>query len=132
MSLREVPESHWPEFLDRFSRQHRAWLATIDRARAGADFRVAAVEQPLAAVIPQTGARGTTDIEIRLQEDTMSAPIRIGAAKLVRVDENPSGVAQGLEIVDEDNQRTRIRFRAVPAGEMLDGIAPGEISPPDD
>ena len=45
----------------------------------------------------------------------------------VRIDETPDGVARSLEIVDEDGECTRIRFRAAPVPETLDGITPGEL-----
>ena len=38
-----------------------------------------------------------------------------------------AGAARGLEIQDESGECTRIRFRAAPLPEALDGIAPGEL-----
>lgn len=130
MSTREIPIALWSEFLDRFSREHRAWLATVDRIRPGSPGRTEAVERPLGSVIPQLAARRIARIEIRFQEDSgASEPIQIDAPHSVRVDETADGVARGLEIVDEDGECTRIRFRAAPLPEMLDGIAPGELPP---
>jgi hypothetical protein len=131
MTMRDVPAPQWPEFLDQFSREHRAWLATIERGHPGAAIQVEVFERPLAAVVPDVTAQGIAGIEIRLQEDSQaSQPIRILAPKSVRVDETPRGTAQGLEIVDAHDQPTRIRFRAAPLPEMLDGVAPGELLPP--
>jgi hypothetical protein len=48
----------------------------------------------------------------------------------VGVDETADGAARGLEIAGSDGRGTRIRFRAAPALERLDGIAPGETIPP--
>ena len=131
MSMRDVPSAQWPQFLDAFSRQHRAWLATIERAQAGSLAHVEAAERPLASVTPQVMAGGVAAIEIRLQDDSRASPlIRIVAPRTIRVDESPRGTAQALEIIDDHDERTRIRFRAAPPAEMLDGVAPGELPPP--
>src|SRR5687768_12123640 len=42
MSLREIPTREWPAFLDKLGREHRGWLATLDRGGL-----VEAREQPL-------------------------------------------------------------------------------------
>jgi hypothetical protein len=128
MSLREIPAAQWPEFLEDFTRGHRAWLATVDRVHPGAPVRVEAVERPLRSVTPEMSARRVVGIEIRFQEDAaVRDAIRIDAPARVRVNETAGGTAQGLEILDEDGECTRIRFRAAPSAEMLDGIAPGEL-----
>lgn len=131
MSTREIPTALWSEFLDQFSRQHRAWLAVVYRIHPGSPGHTESIERPLGSVNLQTGARRIARIEIRFQEDSgPSEPIQIDAPNKVRVDETAEGVARGLEIVDEDGECTRIRFRAAPLPEMLDGIAPGELPPP--
>jgi hypothetical protein len=127
MTLREIPSPQWPEFLENFTRGHRAWLATVDRMRPGAPVHVEAVERPLQSVTPEMSARRVVGIEIRFQEDSPARDaIRIGAPAKVVVHETKEGTAQGLEIQDEDGECTRIRFRAAPSSELLDGIAPGE------
>jgi hypothetical protein len=128
MSAREIPTAQWLEFLDRFSREHRAWLATVDRVRPDASAHTEETERPLAFVRPQVTARGIVRIEIRFHEDSHARePIQIDAPASLRVDETADGVARSLEIVDEAGECTRIRFRAAPLPEMLDGIAPGEL-----
>jgi hypothetical protein len=125
---REIPIAQWPEFLDQFSREHRAWLATVDRVHPGEPVHTDVVERPLASVTPQFAARRIERIVIRFQEDPHAREqIQINVPMSVRVDETADGVARGLEIVDEDGECTRIRFRAAPLPEMLDGIAPGEL-----
>jgi hypothetical protein len=47
MSGREIPIAQWPEFLDQFSREHRAWLATVDRVRPGESGHTDVIERPL-------------------------------------------------------------------------------------
>jgi hypothetical protein len=131
MSAHEVPITRWSEFLDQFSREHRAWLATVDRRRPGSLEHVEAIERPLASVVPHGPTRRIERIEIRFQGDPQTRePIQINDPTVVRVEMTPQGVARGLEIVDGDGECTRIRFRAAPLPEMLDGLAPGEVSPP--
>jgi hypothetical protein len=130
MSVREIPVEEWSKFLDQFSRKHRAWLATVDRVHPDSLRQIEAVERPLGAVVPWISAHGVAGIEIRFQEDSHTRePIRIDGPRRVCVDEAANGVAQGLEIVDETGKCTRLRFRAAPLPEMLDGIAPGELPP---
>lgn len=129
MSVREIPLDQWSEFLDQFSRGHRAWLATIDRVHPDSVSHTEAVERPLSAVVPRISARRVAGIDIRFQQDSHAhEPIRIERPASVRVDETADGAARGLEIVDEEGQCTRVRFRAAPWPEMLDGVAPGELS----
>ncbi len=128
MSMREIPEAQWQEFLAQFSRGHRAWLATVDQVHAGAPGYIEAVERPLSSVTAAVSARRVVGIEIRFQEDSHAlGPIRIDAPTRVRVDETAEDAARGLEIHDANGECTRIRFRAAPLPEALDGIAPGEL-----
>jgi hypothetical protein len=126
--VRDIPESEWPEFLTQFSGGHRAWLATVDRREAGGRDDVAAIERPLGSVLPEISDRRVIGIEIRFQEDPQARDsIRIEGPVRLRVDETADGTARGLEIQDESGECTRIRFRAWPLPEALDGIAPGEL-----
>jgi len=134
MNSRNIPRAHWPAFLDQFSRTHRAWLATIDSG-ASADSGVsaadpqAAVAHPLRSVTPFVYNDLVVHIDIRFQDDDRSQdPLRITAPGTVRVDETTQGIAQTLEIIDNQGVATRLRFRAAPTADMLDGVAPGELS----
>jgi hypothetical protein len=128
MNAREIPVPQWAEFLDQFSREHQAWLATIDRVRPGEPDYTERAEGPLAAVVPQGTTHRIERIEICFQETVHARePIAIDAPTSIRVEETRDGVSSGLEITDEDGECTRIRFRAAPRAEMLNGIAPGEL-----
>jgi hypothetical protein len=131
MQAREIPVAEWPAFLDQFSREHRAWLATVDRARPGSPGYTAAVERPLTSVEPHMAADRIARIEIHFGPGSQARDvIEIDAPASVRVDETADGVTRGLEIEDEEGECTRIRFRAAPLPEMLDGVAPGELPLP--
>ena len=128
MNSRNIPRAHWPAFLDPFSRTHRAWLATIDSGASAAD-RQTAVAHPLRSVTPFVYNDLVVHIDIRFQDDDRSQdPLRITAPGTVRVDETTQGIAQTLEIIDSKGVATRLRFRAAPTADMLDGVAPGELS----
>jgi hypothetical protein len=128
MNSRDIPRAQWPAFLDHFSRMHRAWLATIDSGASAADPRTA-VAYPLRSVTPFVYNDLVVHIDIRFQDDDRSRdPLRITAPGTVRVDETTQGIAQILEIIDSQGVATRLRFRAAPTADMLDGVAPGEFS----
>lgn len=50
MSIREIPLAQRDPFLDEFSREHRAWLASIERSSPGAPARVEVGECPLRSI----------------------------------------------------------------------------------
>jgi hypothetical protein len=128
MNSRHIPRAQWPAFLDQFSRTHRAWLATIDSGASAADPQPA-VAHPLRSVTPFVYNDLVVHIDIRFQDDDRSRdPLRITAPGTVRVDETTQGIAQTLEIIDSHGVSTRLRFRAAPTADMLDGVAPGELS----
>jgi hypothetical protein len=129
MSLREIPESRWREFLEQFNRSHRAWLATVDHV-GPTPLHVDAGEHALRSVTPEESAGRIVSIEICFQDDPRApGAVRIQAPTHISVDETNEGTAQGLEILDAQGGRTQIRFRAAPLPEMLDGVAPGELFP---
>jgi hypothetical protein len=128
MNVRNIPRAQWPAFLDQFSRTHRAWLATIDAGTSPTNPQNGDAH-PLRSITPFVYNDQVVHIDIRFQDDLQTnEPLRISAPGTVRVDETREGVAQVLEIVDSRGISTRLRFRVAPRAEMLDGIAPGELS----
>ena len=128
MNIRDIPRSQWPAFLDQFSRTHHAWLATIDADASRKDPQDPEAH-PLRSITPFVYNNRVVHIDIRFQDDLQSdEPLRITAPGTVRIDETREGVAQALEIIDSHGVSTRLRFRAAPRAEMLDGVAPGELS----
>ena len=127
MNVRDIPRAQWPAFLDQFSRRHCAWLATIDAETAG---RQNVLAHPLRSVTPFVYNGRVVHIDIRFQDDVQShEPLRITSPGSVRVDETTEGIAKALEIIDGNGVSTRLRFRSAARAEMLNGVAPGEISP---
>jgi hypothetical protein len=128
MRTREIPAVEWTAFLQQFSAEHRAWLASVDRVRPGASRHVEVVERPLGSVTASVAARRVVGIQIQFQEDSNAGgAIRIERPKRLRVEETEEGAVRALEIEDESGQSTRVGFRVTARPEALDGIAPGEL-----
>lgn len=112
MGLRKVPPSEWAGVLDRFSREHRAWLATVFELRG--DLQASCVEErPLRSV----DLEAPPCVAIRFADDTPQ--VRVEAPRVLRIDD------KGLAI-ESAQGTTRLRFRVAPRPETLDGLAPGE------
>jgi hypothetical protein len=111
MSVREIPTPEWAPFLERLGREHRAWLATVDR-----DGRVEAREEPLESI---SAAKG---IDIRLGKKS----IRVDEPRCVRIEETEEGAIQALHIEDATRKCVSLRFRVAVAPGALDGLAPAE------
>jgi len=127
MSLRDIPRSEWATALQAFTNDHRAWLATVERIDVVGARHLEAVERPLSAVMPEMEARRVVGIAIQFQADSHSKMVHVETPTRLRLDQSDSGTAGALEIEARNGERTRIRFRAIPPAEALDGIAPGEI-----
>jgi hypothetical protein len=125
MPTRDVPRDQWPDFLEGFSRRHRAWLTTVNQS---ADvIRGGSAEAPLGAVTATKQGRDVSAIEIALTGDG-HIPLRVEHPQILRVSQAGDGAETGLEIVDNDGVSTRVGFRATARPELLDGLAPAEIS----
>lgn len=111
MIVREIPSREWPAFLAKLGREHRAWLATVERSGL-----IQAREEPLESISARDG------IEIRIGNQA----IRVAEPRAVRVEETVEGSAQALEVDDARGGRLTLRFRVAVAPGALDGMAPGE------
>ena len=124
MPTRDVPRDQWPDFLEGFSRRHRAWLTTVDQS---ADVvRGVSAQAPLGAVTATKEGRDVSAIEIAFTGDG-HIPLRVEHPRILRVSQAGDGAETGLEIVDNDGVSTRVGFRATARPELLDGVAPAEI-----
>ena len=122
MAAIDIPRERWPEFLDAFSRQHRAWLTTIEPGVGGADAR------PLRALEPVRQGGLLTAIEISFAGDSAGDTFRIENPIALRLCQTAEGADRAIEITDDEGLCTRVGFRTTTApSDMLDGIAPGEL-----
>jgi hypothetical protein len=124
MPTRDVPRDQWPDFLEGFSRRHRAWLTTVDQSDGLG--RGGTAEAPLGAVTATRQGRDVRAIEIAFVGNG-HVPLRVDNPRIIRVRQTGDGAETGLEIVDEGGVSTRVGFRAAARPEELDGLAPGEI-----
>jgi hypothetical protein len=117
MSLRKVARAQWPRVLERFSREHRAWLATVFEVHG--DVQATRVEaRPLRAIaLHEPGG-------LAIQFADGSADLHIDDPRILRIDA-AEGAELGLEIESPEGV-TRLRFRVSPPPEALDGLAPAE------
>ncbi len=128
MSVRDIPATQWEDFLEDFTRSHRAWLATVERLRGGTPSRVVIHDRPLASVTTERQDQQVAAIAVQFQPDSPDTEtVRVEKPARLRVDETGAGTARALEIDDGRGECTRIRFRAAPPPEALDGVTPGEV-----
>jgi hypothetical protein len=124
MPIVDVPRDQWPEFLETFSRQHRAWLAVVEQpGRAIAS----GPGWPLVGVTAERDGSRVSLIEISFDPESHAEMVRVENPSAVRVDRTTEGADRALEIVGEHGAWTRISFRTTSMPEMLDGLAPAEL-----
>ena len=124
MTIQYVPPPQWRSFLERFSREHRAWLATVHGVEHG---------RPV-TYVPSVAIRS-----VSLEEDTAERVVRVTFGNglslcaprpsAVRVQKTDDDGADGaLEIETVTGGFVRVAFRSTARPEELDGVAPGELS----
>lgn len=126
MPIRDIPREDWPQFLESFSAQHRAWLARVEElVEVGA--RELHDERPLAAVTPERTGNRVSAIEISFVANSGASTVRVENPMVVRVHRTREGTDRALEIVDEEGHCTRLDFRATAPADVLDGLTPAEL-----
>ena len=122
MSTIEVTRNDWTSFFDTFSKQHEGWLASLEVLgdQIGAQHEV--IELPLEG------------ISVNAEEDPESLIISFGKTpedhvthtvqrpRHVWVNQTVEGAHESLEIEEEDNRKTLLRFRSPVRPELVDGI----------
>lgn len=122
MTMHEVPSSEWRSFLERFSREHRAWLATMHWVPAHG------------AVMASHGAA----LESVRFDDQMPRTIvrvcfldgpavRLEQPQALHIEQDDRGAERALEIATAAGGLFRLAFRATALPEELDGVAPREM-----
>jgi hypothetical protein len=122
MNTMEITRNDWTSFFDTFSKQHEGWLASLEVLgdQIGAQHEV--VELPLEG------------ISVNAEKDPESLIISFGKTpedhvthtvkrpRHVWVNQTVEGAHESLEIEEEDNQKTLLRFRSPIRPELVDGI----------
>ncbi|HEY1304339.1 MAG TPA: hypothetical protein VGF24_12350 [Vicinamibacterales bacterium] len=121
MMIRSVPAREWRSFFERFSREHRAWRATIH----GIERRAPVTCVPSEALESVTLDTRGSDHVVRL---TFANGLSLCAPQPrdVRVQSTDEGVPCALEVETADEAFVRLAFRATAVPAQLDGIGPGE------
>ncbi len=96
MSFRKVPREEWAGALDRFSREHRAWLANVLDVHGDVEA-VRVEERPLRSIDV-----GQSMVAIAFADGTPE--LRVDEARVLRMDDN------GLAI-ESPQGTTRLRLR---------------------
>jgi hypothetical protein len=128
MSVREIAPADWPSFLEQFSREHRAWLATLERVSEGGSRQAEVVNGQLDSVSAAASGPNAICILIRFGGERAPAEVvEVNAPAALRVEETRRGAACGLEIEDDHGECTRLTFRVAASPGLLDGVTPGEL-----
>jgi hypothetical protein len=123
MSTQEIPRDQWKNFLDRFSRQHEGWLATLEILGADIGAQQEARDLPLEGISASSKDDESRTIAISLgktPEDHVTHAIT--EPNRVWLEETPEGAAAALEIESADEVKTLLRFRSPMPAEMVDGV----------
>lgn len=122
MSTKEVTRNEWTRFFDIFSKQHEGWIATLEVFGDQIGAQTEAVELPFEGISigsenePQSlviNLGGTTEDHV---SHTVEQP------RHVWLRQTEEGADDSLEIVEEGNQKTLLRFRSPMLPELVDGI----------
>lgn len=122
MTALEIPRHEWEGFFDSFSRRHEGWLVTIEVFDEEAGAKVEARELPLQGVSAETGGGREGVISISAGYGAGAhVTHRVYAPVRVRLDHNPEGAEEALEIAAASGTATIVRFRSAMLPEMVDG-----------
>jgi hypothetical protein len=123
MTIQQVPPPQWRPFLERFSREHRAWLATVHGVEHGRPM----TRVPSVAIHSVSLERDVPDGVVRVMFGnglSLCAP----RPSVIRVQKADDGADCALEIDTVTGGFVRVAFRASARPEELDGLAPGELT----
>ena len=123
MTIHDIPPSAWRPFLERFSREHRAWLATVYGLEQGTPVRLVRSVAIRSVTLEESGSDRLLRITFG---DGISLCVPHPCA--VRVQRTSDGAECALEVDTLDGAFVRVAFRAIAAPEQLDGVAPGEVT----
>lgn len=122
MSTREVTRNEWTKFFDAFSKQHEGWIASLEILGDQIGAQAEAVELPFEGIsVSSEDEPQSLVINLgRTAEDHVSHTIE--RPRHVWLRQTEEGANDALEIVEEGNQKTLLRFRTPMLPELVDGI----------
>jgi len=123
MTTQEIPRDEWTTFLDRFSRQHEGWLATLEVLATDIGAQQQASDLPFEGITATLRESAPETIAISLGRNpadhmthTISGPTRVW------LDQTSAGANSALEIESADKVKTLLRFRSALPADMVDGV----------
>ena len=122
MSTREITRNEWTSFFDVFSKQHDGWIASLEVLGDEVGAQAEAVELPFEGIsVNDKGEPQSLVINLgRSAEDHISHTVQ--RPQHVWLRQTEEGANDSLEIVEEGNQKTLLRFRSPMLPELVDGI----------
>ena len=117
----DIPRERWPECLDTFSRQHRAWLTTVEPSVRGVEAR------PLRAVEPvrdrTRGVRedGVPVLEEQVRRDDDGALLVSPADRLKQEVRGVGVTGQISNLIDGENLRPGVGAQAALSTQLCHG-----------
>ena len=118
MSTLEIPENHWREELDSFSRTHDGWLVRVTVDDAAGQPRVAVQNLPLQGIV--AGADAPPSIAV-IVGDTPGTCLTHEVKNVVDVtqEQTDAGVISAIKVRAGDGSTTTVEFRRP---EEVDGL----------
>lgn len=121
MSTREVKRDEWTSFFDVFSKQHEGWIATLEVFGDEVGAQQEAVELPFEGISIAEDEQHSLVISLgKTTEDHVSHTIE--RPRQVWLRQTEEGAHDSIEIVEDGNQKTLLRFRYPMRPELVDGI----------
>ena len=123
MTTQEIPHDEWTTFLDRFSRQHEGWLATLEVLATDIGAQQQVQDLPFEGITATSRNSAPETIAISLGKNPedhvthiISGPTRVW------LDQTSAGANAALEIESADEVKTLLRFRSALPAAMVDGV----------
>ena len=121
MPTQVIPRDEWKTFVDTFSRQHEAWLATLEVLGTDIGAQQEASDLPFQGIALSDDESDALTISLgRSPEDhvthTISDPTKVW------LEQTSLGANAALEIESADGVKTLLRFRSPLPAEMVDGV----------
>lgn len=130
MRTREISRSEWPEFFERFSRQHEGWLVTLEILGSQIGAQIEERELALEGIVAEWDEVKGDEIAIMIgakPDDHITHNIsRVTQVSLEQTDE---GADVALAIKSADGVTALMRFRSAMLPDMVDGVVTQLSSP---
>jgi uncharacterized protein DUF5335 len=124
MKTKEIPRNKWPEFFDRFSRQHEGWLVTLEILGSEIGAQVEERGLALEGIVDEGDEVQGHEILIMFgarPDDHITHSIRNPTT--VSLEQTDEGADAALAIKSADGVTALLQFRSAVLPEMVDAVA---------